>query len=315
MRRYGSLGDLPLGGPRRAVAIGAFDGVHLGHQAIIGRAIEIGRQRGLPTMVLTFEPNPIAVLRPELRTSALTEPELKAALIERLGADELLAVPFTMAFSRIKAERFAEMLVSAPVGADAIVVGPNFRFGHRGAGTVAMLESFGRSRGLAVETPQIVNSDDGKPISSTRIRRLISQGQIGEAAALLGRPHGVDGVIVHGDQRGRALGLPTANLEPPDLAALPGRGVYAGWMTLSDGRHAAAINVGHAPTFTAGQTRAPLRVEAFLVDYAGPDLYGRRARLEFAERLRDERRFPSPQELIAQVERDVRRAREITGVA
>lgn len=311
MRRYQSLGDLPLGGPRRVVAIGTFDGVHVGHQAIIGRAIELAKERGLPAMVVTFEPNPVAVLRPELRPPVLTQPGLKAALIEHLGADELLVVPFTGAFARIRAERFAEMLISAPIGADAVVVGQNFRFGHQGAGTAAMLAQFGRGRGLVVETPDTVASVDGKPVSSTRIRRLIAQGQVREVIPLLGRPHSVEGTVVPGEQRGRAMGLPTANVGVAPDAAVPRTGVYAGRALLPAGRRAAAVNVGYAPTFTADQDRPPLRLEAFVLDHTGEDLYGQPVRVEFLERLRDERRFPSVEALMEQVRQDVERTRSI----
>ena len=311
MRRYQSLGDLPLGGPRRVVAIGTFDGVHLGHQAVIRRALELAAERRLAAMTLTFEPQPIAVLRPELRPAVLTPIGLKGQLIERLGVDELLVVPFTKAFSRIRAERFAEMLVSAPVGAEAVVVGENFRFGHGGAGTVEMLTQFGRSRGLHVESPSTVTSPDGKPISSTRIRRLVATGQVAEVIPLLARPHSVEGVVVPGEQRGRGMGIPTANLEVPADVALPSRGVYAGRAVLDSGRGPAAINIGVAPTFTSDEPRAAMRIEAFLLDHDGSDIYGRTMRIEFLERLRDERRFDSAEALVAQITRDIERTREI----
>ncbi len=311
MRRYNSLGDLPLGGPRRVVAIGTFDGVHIGHQAIIGRAIALAAERGLGSMALTFEPQPIGVLRPELKPAVLTHIAFKSQLIERLGVDELLVVPFTRAFSRIRAERFAEMLVAPPVGADAVVVGENFRFGHQGSGTAEMLAQFGRSRALRVETPGMVTSDDGKPVSSTRIRRLVATGQVAAVIPLLGRMHSVEGVVVHGDGRGRGLGIPTANLEVPADSALPSRGVYAGRAVLAGGRSAAAVNIGVAPTFTAGDARSTLRIEAFLLDHDGGDIYGQTMRIDFIERLRDERRFASVDELMEQVHRDIARTREL----
>jgi riboflavin kinase/FMN adenylyltransferase len=295
------------------LAIGTFDGVHLGHQAIIRRAIGIARERSLPAMALTFEPQPIAVLRPALRPGVLTHIGYKAQLIEALGVDELLVVPFTRAFSRIRAERFAEMLVSPPVGAEGVVVGENFRFGHGGAGTAGMLTQFGRSRALQVESPGMVTSDDGKPISSTRIRRLVATGHVDSVIPLLGRPHSVEGVVVPGAQRGRAMGLPTANLQVPSDTALPGRGVYAGRAVLAGGRSAAAVNVGVAPTFTDDDPRQGLHVEAFLLEHDGSDLYGQAMRLEFLERLRDERRFESPDALVAQIKDDIARTREIAG--
>ncbi len=314
MKRYQSIGDLPLGEERRVVAIGTFDGVHIGHQAIIGRAIERARERGLQSMVLTFEPNPLAILRPELAPTVLTEPAFKAQLIEALGADALLVVPFTLAFSRIRADRFAEMLGSAPLSAESVVVGANFRFGQGGSGTVAYLQRLGRARGLIVESPGTVMSADGKPVSSTRVRRLIAQGQVADVAPLLGRPHSVEGMVVPGEQRGREMGLPTANVSVPPDVALPARGVYAGRVVLAGGRYPAAINLGYSPTFTEGDD-PPLRLEAFILDYEGADLYGQRIRVEFLGRLRDERRFPTPAELVAQVQEDIERTREVASGA
>jgi riboflavin kinase/FMN adenylyltransferase len=310
MRIYRSLGELPLGGPRRAIAIGTFDGVHLGHQAVIGRAVGIGRDRGIPSMVVTFSPNPIMVIRPDLGTTLLATADAKAALVERLGASELLSIPFTRAFSRIRADRFAEMLTSAPIGADVVVVGRDFRFGSGAEGTADMLVAFGRGRGLAVEIPDVVMSADGKPISSTRIRRLIAQGDVDEVIPLLGRPHSVEGVVEHGDGRGRSIGFPTANVRVPAELGLPRRGVYVGRVALPAGLYPAAVNVGQAPTFAEGGQR-PMRLEAHLLDYSGGDLYGQPVRVELLRRLRDERRFAGPRDLVAQIEADVIQARKV----
>lgn len=311
MRRYQSLGDLPLGGGRRVVAIGTFDGVHIGHQRIIARAIQIARQRGLPSMALTFEPQPAAVVRPDLVPTVLTHLPMKTQLIDALGVDELLVAPFTPGFARLRAERFAEMLISAPVSADAVVVGENFRYGHRGVGTAESLRAFGRSRGMAVEVPDIVTCTEEKPVSSTRIRRLVATGQVAAAIPLLGRPHSVEGVVVPGDQRGRGLGFPTANLEIAADSAVPSRGVYAAWALLASGRQPAAVNIGTSPTFTAADRGRTLRLEAFLLDHQGGEIYGQAMRIEFLERLRDERRFPSVDDLVAQIRRDVARTREV----
>ena len=315
MRRYRSLGELPLGGGRRVVAIGTFDGVHLGHQHIIRTAIDLARERRVPAMALTFEPQPIAVLRPELRPGVLTHLARKTQLIEAIGVDELLVVPFTRGFSRLRAERFAELLCSAPVNAEGVVVGRNFRFGHGGAGTAEWLQSFGRARGVRVIVPEIVDSGDGKPISSTRIRRLVMTGQVDAVIPLLGRRHSVEGEVVAGDRRGRTLGFPTANLDIPADSALPGRGVYAAAAVLRTGRVAAAVNIGTAPTFTPADAGASLRLEAFLIDHPGGDLYGQPMRIEFVARLRDERRFPSPDALVEQIGDDVARARELVAGA
>ena len=312
MRKYWSLGDLPLGGPRRVVAIGTFDGVHLGHQEVIARARRRANERGTPLMVVTFEPNPVAVLRPELSPAVLTPVELKSALIGSLDADELLVIPFTKAFARIKAERFVEMLASAPIGADTVVVGRNFRFGHGGAGTIETLEGLGRGVRLETIVPETVTAPGDKPVSSTRIRRLIAAGNVRDAAMLLSRPHNIEGPVVDGAKRGREMGVPTANVDVPSSAALPARGVYAGTVATADGQWPAAINVGFAPTFHDGPSRARPRVEAFLLDYSGDPLYGVVARVVFLERLRDERRFDDPAQLVAQISTDVSEARRIT---
>lgn len=310
MRRYGSIGELPLGGGRRVLALGNFDGVHIGHQAIIRRSVALARARGERAMVLTFNPSPLSVLRPEIRTSVLSSQGLKASLIAYLGADELLVIPFNRSFSQIRAERFVEMLAAPPINAGGIVVGEAFRFGHGGVGNTTLLRELGRAHGLLIEAPENVASPDGKPVSSTRIRRLIAQGQVADVIGLLARPHCIEGSIVHGDGRGRTIGIPTANLEPyPDDAATPAPGVYAGTMLLPHGREAAAINVGVAPTFTAESGRVPVRIEAHLLDYPGGDLYDAPARLEFVARLRAEKRFGSPDELVTQIRADIANAR------
>jgi riboflavin kinase/FMN adenylyltransferase len=314
VKTYASLGELPVGDRRRAVAIGTFDGVHLGHRQIIATARESASTRGIPTMVVTFEPHPIAILRPELKTPVLTPVDLKAELIAECGVDELLILPFTKAFSRIRADRFVDMIASPPLGAQVVVVGENFRFGAGGAGTASGMQAYGRVRGVDVLSPVIVNSDDGKPISSTRIRRLIVEGRLEEAADLLGRPHIVEGDVVPGDQRGRSLGLPTANLAPAPKSAIPRKGVYAGRATTRYGTFVAAINVGVAPTFHTGPDRDPVRIEAFLLDYDGPDLYGEPMRVAFVARLRDERRFDNATELVAQITLDIAATRELAAL-
>lgn len=306
MRRYRSIGELPMGVAGRAVAIGAFDGVHLGHREIIRQAVDAGQRRGMPSMVLTFEPNPLAVLRPEFKTTVLTGADLRARLIERLGVDELLEIPFTRSFSHIRWDRFCEMLTQPPIAAQSVAVGRNFRFGHGGDGTAKMLRDAGRSRGIDVEIPALVTSPDGKPVSSTRIRRLIAQGDIDDANMLLDRDHCLEGRVEHGDGRGTGLGFPTANIAVAERAAIPGRGVYAGRVAVAGGSWAAAVNIGLAPTFRDG---ADARVEAFLIDFPGRDIYGERVSLSFIRRIRPEQRFPSAEQLVAQVHRDVDMAR------
>ncbi len=308
MRRHRSIEELPDAPQGRAVAIGAFDGVHLGHQEIIRQAVEAAADAGIPSTVITFDPNPLAVLRPELKTTVLTGSDLRARLIGRLGADELLEIPFTDAFSRIPWDRFAEMLFSRPIAARSVSVGRNFRFGHRGEGTAKMLADAGRARGVEVRAPGLVTSPDGKPISSTRVRRLIAQGDVEDAQGLLGRPHCLDGVVVHGDGRGAGLGIPTANIALAGRSALPGRGVYAGQMLVRGAVWPAAVNVGFAPTFRDAHD---LRVEAFLIGYGGDDLYDEPVHVAFLRRLRGEQRFASSEALVTQVKLDIRRAAQI----
>lgn len=311
MKTYQSLGELPLGGPRRAVAIGSFDGVHVGHRAVIATAKDLAAEHGLSCMVVTFQPHPIAVLRPDLKVMALTTVDHKQELCEGLGVDELLILPFTKAFARIRADRFVDMLVSPPITAEIVVVGDNFRFGSGGQGTTDMMRSYGRNRGLRVVTPEMVATPDGKPVSSTRARRLVAEGRIADVRSMLTRPHAVEGVVVHGDQRGRALGLPTANLDVPADMAIPGRGVYAARARVGDRWYPAAVNVGFAPTFREGNQRGTVRIEAFLLDYDRGEIYGDTVRVEFLEHLRDERKFESPDELVAQIHRDVEDTRRI----
>lgn len=311
MKTYRSMGELPIGTQRRVVAIGSFDGVHVGHRAVISTATTLAAEHGLRSMVMTFFPHPITVVRPDLRVMALTNISQQAELIAALGVDEFLVMPFTSAFARLKAERFIDMLASPPISAEMVVVGDNFRFGHGGLGTTEMMRNYGRSRGLNVVAPEMVASPDGKPVSSTRIRRLVSEGRMGEVRAMLTRPHAVDGVVVPGEQRGRTLGLPTANLEVPGDVAMPGRGVYAGRARVGGRWYPAAVNVGFAPTFREGGERPPLRLEAFLIDYDGPEIYGESMRVELLEHLRDERKFASPAALVAQIHADVARTREV----
>jgi riboflavin kinase / FMN adenylyltransferase len=308
VKRFRSIDELPLDGGPRAVAIGAFDGVHLGHREIIRMAVDAARRRGVPSMVITFDPNPLAVLRPEFKTTVLTGADLRARLIEDLGVDELLEIPFTRAFSNIRWDRFCEMLATPPIAAQSIAVGRNFRFGHGGEGTAGMLREDGRRRGIEVEIPPLVTSNDGKPISSTRVRRLIAQGDIVDANMLLARAHCLDGTVIHGDGRGAGLGIPTANIAVSGRSAIPGRGVYAGKVTIDGATWAAAINVGMAPTFREAHD---IRVEALLIDFPGGDLYDQRAAVSFLEQLRGETKFPSAEALVAQIGKDVGRARDV----
>jgi len=285
----------------RVVALGSFDGVHLGHQRVIGRAVDAAAERGARSGVVTFEPHPMRVLRPELAPRELSTPARRAGLIEQLGPDELIVIPFTHDFSLLDHERFAEDVLHDRLGAVLVIVGRNFRYGHRAQGTIETLAQSGARLGFEVEPSPLVEMD-GAPVSSSRIRDLLSAGEVEHAERLLGRHPWLDGVIVRGDGRGRELGFATANLECSPHTAFPATGIYAGRAQVAGTHRPAAISVGYNPTFT--DDRAHLRVEAHLLDFDA-DVYGEPMHLEFTRRLRGEERYGSVDELVAQVHRDI----------
>ena len=293
------------------VTIGVFDGVHRGHQLIIGRAVERARQAGVPSVVLTFDPHPVEVVRPGHHPPMLTGPRLKAELLEALGVDVMCVLPFTQAFSRLTADEFVHEVLVERLHVTAVVVGENFRFGHRGTGDVAALVADGRRFGFSVEGVPLQGSAD-MTWSSTYVRSCVDAGDMEGAASALGRDHRVDGVVVRGDQRGREMGYPTANLEPLPHSAVPADGVYAGRLVRSSGALLpAAISIGTNPTF-AGRER---RVEAYVLDAEpGLDLYGEHVGLTFAARLRPTLAFDGMEPLKEQMALDVERTREVLGL-
>jgi riboflavin kinase/FMN adenylyltransferase len=291
------------------LTIGVFDGVHRGHQALIAAAVGRARELGLPLVVMTFDPHPAEVVRPGSHPSMLSTLRRRAELVAELGADVFLVLPFTPAVAAIEAESFIHDVIVDRLHAASVVVGENFRFGHRAAGTVQLLDDLGRRFGFtAVGVPLV--SDDSLTVSSTYVRSCVDAGDVAAAAEALGRPHQIEGFVVHGDGRGGAqLGYPTANLDVMPHTAVPADGIYAGWFLLGTRRSPAAISIGSNPTFS-GRERT---VEAFVLDEAG-NFYGRRVSLEFVERLRAMEKFDSVEALIAQIGRDVERTREILGV-
>ncbi|MGC4895786.1 bifunctional riboflavin kinase/FAD synthetase [Micromonospora sp. DT31] len=304
MQRWRGYEAAPGGWGRSVVTIGVFDGVHKGHQATIGHAVARARELGVASVVVTFDPHPAEVVRPGSHPAVLTEPARKAELIEALGADVLCVVPFTAEFSRLPAEAFVHDVLVAHLHAALVVVGDNFRFGHRAAGDVPLLERLGRTFGFAVEDAPLV-SEAGTVFSSTYIRSCVDAGDVRAAAAALGRPHRLEGVVVRGDQRGRELGYPTANLLTHRYAAVPADGVYAARMVRRDGEPlAAAVSIGTNPTFS-GRER---RVEAYALDFTG-DLYGERLALDFVAHLREQRTYDAVEPLLAQMAEDVERTR------
>jgi len=274
--------------PRR-IAVGEFDGVHLGHREVI---------RGSDT-VLTFEPHPLRVVRPEAAPKLITSLEAKAELVAGLGVQELVVIPFDQGFAHQSPQAFIDDVLIGRLGATHVSVGENFRFGHGAAGDPGLLAADGRFETRVVDLVEV----DGEVVSSSHIRALLLAGEVEAAGRLLGAPFRMRGIVVTGDRRGRELGYPTANLVPDEALVCPGHGVYA---ARADGR-CAAVNVGVRPTFGTG--RAVL-VEAYLLD-TDLDLYGRPLTIEFLARLRGERRFESVQALVEQMGRDVERTREI----
>ncbi|RHH24807.1 bifunctional riboflavin kinase/FAD synthetase [Desulfovibrio legallii] len=297
-----------LGAPAgTGVTIGNFDGLHLGHQALIRRTLEVCRQDGLTPVVLTFWPHPRLVLFPDQGHMPLCTRQDRLDRLTQLGVPQVLELPFDRDLAALDAAAFVRRYL-LPMNLRRLVVGYDFSLGRNRGGHVDVLRNLGAEAGFSVEqlAPVVV---DGTVVSSTALRRLIGRGDVREAAVLLGRCHGFSGPVVHGDGRGKGLGFPTANLQYPQVV-LPARGVYATRVTLEGRVWPSVTNVGHKPTFG----RNELTVEAFLLENC-PDLYGRTLRLDFVDRLRDERRFADAEELKAQINTDVAAARRTLATA
>ena len=296
-------------GTRSAVAVGNFDGVHRGHQALVAAAVARARETGGSAVVLTFDPHPARVLRGDQSPSSLTTLAQKEELVSELGVDRLVALAFDAVLAALSPEAFVSEVLAALLGARHVVVGESFRFGQARQGNARTLEALGGRQGFDVQVVQPV-LHGGRPISSSRVREALGVGDVKDAAALLGRPYALDGRVVRGDGRGRGLGIPTANLAVEEQM-LPARGVYAGRVRLPGGDwRAAVVNVGERPTF--GGTGVV--VEAHLLDFSG-DLYDARLRLSFQARLRGEERFASAEALVERIQADVRAARELLAPA
>ncbi len=287
------LPDVARGAPR-SVAVGTFDGVHLGHREVIAGS----------DSVLTFDPHPVSVVAPQHTPKLLTTLERKAELVASLGVEEMIVIPFDAGFASRSAQEFVEQVLVGALGSKRVSIGENFRFGHRAQGDPALLAADGRFETVVHPLLEI----DGEIVSSSHIRGLLQAGEVAEANRLLGSVFELSGEVAHGDERGRELGYPTANLVPDETMATPGHGVYA-CLCRVDGEEprAAAVSIGVRPTFETG--RAEL-IEAYLLDFDG-DLYGRTLTLEFVQRLRGERRFDSAEALVEQMGDDVARTREI----
>lgn len=295
-----------------AVTIGAYDGVHTGHRLVIDRVRRVAAEQGLASAVVTFDQHPAAVVRPESAPKLLTDLDQKLELLAETGVDYVLLVHFDRERAEEPAEDFVREVLVACLDAKAVVVGHDFHFGNKRLGSVALLQDMGAELGFDVTGLRLFSGGLGRdPISSTRIRGLLADGAVGEAASLLGRPHQVRGTVAHGDKRGRELGYPTANVSLPENMALPADGVYAGWYTRPDGiRRPAAISIGRRPTFYREAGLSLLEVH--LLDF-DDDLYGETARVDFVAHLRSQARFESAQALIDQMGRDVATTRQVLG--
>lgn len=324
MERWRGQDDIPSDWGRCVLTIGVFDGVHRGHAELIARAVKSGRARGVPTVLMTFDPHPMEVVFPGSHPAQLTTLPRRAELAEELGIDVFLVMPFTADFMKLTPERYVHELLVERLHVLDVVVGENFTFGKKAAGNVATLRKAGERFGFAVESVSLVadhHQSETVTFSSTYIRACVDAGDVVAAAEALGRPHRVEGVVVRGEGRGRGLGYPTANVAPPVYSAIPADGVYAAWFTVlgrqsgpaarmgsvvPGERHPAAVSVGTNPTFS-GRTRT---VEAFVLDIDA-DLYGQHVAVDFVARIRGQRKFASVDDLIAAMGRDTDKARTI----
>jgi riboflavin kinase / FMN adenylyltransferase len=305
MRVLEGAHSLPLPAGPSAVTVGFFDGVHLGHQAVLRHTVDVAEGRGLTPVVVTFDRHPREILSPGREPPLLTTLRRKTDLIAGTGVQAMSVLEFTEEFSRWPAERFVDQVLVRGVRAAHVVVGSNFTFGHRAEGNLPMLADLGAAGGFSVEGVALLRVQD-RPVSSSSIREALTLGDLDWPTTALGRRYVVDGVVTTGAGRGTDLGYPTANLEVPSRMLLPADGVYAGKAIVEDGSRVAAINVGTNPTFG----REPRHVEAYLLDFHG-DLSGRPMAVEFWARLREETRFESAEALVRQIDADVERTREL----
>lgn len=310
MRSFVGLDSLRALDGGAAVAIGTFDGVHLGHRALIARTIVEAQKLGVPSALVTWDRHPFATLRPDAVPPLLTSPERKTELLEECGIDLLVVLPFDEEFSHWSPEAFVERVLLEGLGARAVFVGDGWRFGHKAAGDVALLKKMGTRHGFMAQGLTLTHAAAG-PVSSTRVRQAIAGGEIEVARMLLGRAFDVDGEVLRGHRRGTDLGFPTANMGLDAALAHPARGVYAGRARTEPGIwYAAAVDLGVNPQFGGDPATSEWRIESYLLDFSG-DLYGQKLRVEFHARLRDEATFESIDALVAQIEEDVEATRAL----
>jgi riboflavin kinase/FMN adenylyltransferase len=304
---FTSLADVPADFGPSAVTIGKFDGLHTGHRSVLRAVRDTASAAGLTSAVLTFDRNPLSVLAPERCPEALVSNEQKRELLADAGIDATVMLHFDRAFSTQSPEQFVQNILVDTLRASIVFVGADFKFGARGAGNVALLQRLGRSLGFEVRVVDAMSLDGTHRVSATRIRQLLTSGDVIEASRLLGRPHAVRGRVIRGEQRGRALGFPTANLSPELEGFIPADGVYAGWLTVEGERLPAAISVGNNPTFDGVPER---QVEAHVLD-RDLDLYGKSVEVSFVSRIRGMEKFDGIDALVEQIGHDVSQVRAL----
>lgn len=287
------------------VVIGVFDGVHKGHQDVLTRARAIAGDKKI--IALTFDPHPVSIIAPDHAPTLLTTLSDRIELLKIHNADQVAVIKFTPEFAAMSPMDFVEKILVQQLGATTVVVGKNFTYGHKAAGTVQTLAQFPSFETIVLDlAPQ-----DGEAVSSTRIRRFVIEGNVEKARELLTRPHRLDGIVVHGEKRGREIGYPTANLGDIDNQSIPADGVYAGWLSVGIDRWPAAISIGTNPTFAGARAR---QVEAYAIDQVGLELYSRQASVEFGWRLRETVAFDGLEPMLVQMAKDCARARELTAL-
>lgn len=306
MQRWRGLEDIPEGWGRSVVTIGSYDGVHRGHQLIIGRTVERARELGVPAVVVTFDPHPSEVVRPGSHPPLLAPHHRRAELMGELGVDAVLVLPFTSDFSKLSPADFVVKVLVDKLHARSVVEGPNFRFGHKAAGTVESLAELGETYDYDVVVVDLFErTESGEAFSSTMARRLVAEGDVRGASEVLGRPHRVEGVVVPGARRGRELGYPTANVDTLPHTAIPADGVYAGWLNVEGEAMPAALSVGTNPQFE-GTERT---VEAYAIDRVDLELYELHVAVDFLEYIRGQEKFDTLEALKDRMAQDVEEAR------
>ena len=285
------------------VVIGVFDGVHKGHQDVLNRAKALAGDKKI--IALTFDPHPAAIFAPDRAPSMLTILTDRIELLKIHNADQVAVIKFTAEFATMSPENFVNKILIEQLHASTVIVGANFTYGHKAAGNVTTLAAHTEFETIALE----LTPNNGEVVSSTRIRKLIASGDVEKARELLTRPHRLDGIVVHGEKRGREIGYPTANLGDLENQCIPSDGVYAGWLTVGIDRWPAAISIGTNPTFAGVRGR---QVEAYALDQTDLDLYSKRATIEFGWRLRDTLAFDGLEPLLVQMAKDCAKARELT---